>query len=155
MKTPLLKPIFIINILLLLIFLVSGALPLPAGDMDVREHKLQDDLNTLLSEKAGDMETTKARPLFHANRRPPVAVVAAAPVAPKPKKVEFEYRLAGILGSSSSSRTAYLQNSRTQETVVVKSGDVLGPWKILEVAADSILVVGPDGEKAINLASGG
>jgi len=154
-RTPILRLFLIVNLLLVVALLGSNFIPLPKSSENALATSGDDDIENLLAERKGDVDEAKARPLFHESRRPPTTRVASKPAAPVKKKAEFAYRLVGIVGSAKSSRSAYLQDSRTQETVVVKAGHVLGDWKIERVDANLILVFGPDGEKTLELASGG
>lgn len=83
----------------------------------------------------GDLSATRNRPLFAQDRRPPqppapppsrVLPVAKATEPVKPKPV---LSLRGIIVQPSST-LVLLQDMTTSESVVVRSGESFGPWRV-------------------------
>lgn len=82
-----------------------------------------------------------ARPLFHENRRPAVAVPKAVAVpAAAPKPVEFSYDLSGVMRSRDGGYVAYLSHRTSAETVSVRMGDTVEGWTVETISERAVTV---------------
>jgi hypothetical protein len=85
-----------------------------------------------------------ARPLFRPDRHPfptnDQDALAAAPVDLP--------RLTGILLSSDIKRAIFAPEG-SDRSIVVAEGENVGDWRVQEIAADSVTMVGPDGTRRL------
>ena len=85
-----------------------------------------------------------ARPLFRPDRHPfPTNDQDALATAP----VDLP-RLTGILLSSDVKRAIFAPEGSDQ-SIVVAEGENVGDWRVQEIAADSVTMVGPDGTRRL------
>jgi hypothetical protein len=88
--------------------------------------------------------TVLARPLFRPDRHPfPTNDPDALATAP----VDLP-RLTGILLSSDVKRAIFAPEGSDQ-SIVVAEGESVGDWRVQEIAADSVTMVGPDGTRRL------
>jgi len=80
-----------------------------------------------------------ARPLFKPDRQP--YADGRAPISAPPPDLP---RLTGIL-MSSDERHAIFEPDGANKPIVVGEGDNVGDWRVQEIAADSVTLVGPEG----------
>jgi general secretion pathway protein N len=97
------------------------------------------------SESPSDYANTiLARPLFRPDRHPfPTNDQDALATAP----VDLP-RLTGILLSSDVKRAIFAPEGSDQ-SIVVAEGETVGDWRVQEIAADSVTMVGPDGTRRL------
>jgi hypothetical protein len=85
-----------------------------------------------------------ARPLFRPDRHPfPVNDQDAASTAP----IDLP-RLTGILMSDDLRRAIFAPDG-ADKAIVVAEGENVGDWRVQEIAADSVTMVGPDGTRRL------
>ena len=88
--------------------------------------------------------TALARPLFRADRHPfPVNDQDATSTAP----IDLP-RLTGILMSDDLKRAIFAPDG-ADKAIVVAEGENVGDWRVQEIAADSVTMVGPDGTRRL------
>lgn len=155
MNSPLLRTLICMNVFLVFGLFLAQFVPLPDIERDDRSSSLNASLSEGLKPVSIDTATILARPLFHQNRRPPVPVAEA--VAPQVirEKLVAPYALVGVMGASENQRTAYLQHTQTNETVVAKVGDTVGVWAVDTVGTNFITLVFEDERQVIELNGGG
>jgi hypothetical protein len=99
------------------------------------------------------LTATRDRPLFAHNRRPlpPPAPPPPSPprvVAPQqPAKPSPVFALKGIIAERSST-LVLLQDVNTSESIVLRSGDTIGSWRLLVETEYSVSLTG-NGEKIL------
>jgi len=85
-----------------------------------------------------------ARPLFRPDRHPfPTNDQDAASTAP----IDLP-RLTGILMSDDLRRAIFAPDG-ADKAIVVAEGENVGDWRVQEIAADSVTMVGPDGTRRL------
>jgi len=88
--------------------------------------------------------TINARPVFRADRHPYQTndqdAISTAPVDLP--------RLTGILLSSDLKRAIFAPDG-SDKPIVVAEGENVGDWRVQEIAADSVTMVGPDGTRRL------
>jgi hypothetical protein len=87
--------------------------------------------------------TALARPLFRPDRHPLPThdeVVSTAPIDLP--------RLTGILMSADLRRAIFAPDGN-DKTIVVAEGESVGDWRVQEIAADAVTMVGPDGTRRL------
>jgi hypothetical protein len=96
-------------------------------------------------ESPSDFATTAlARPLFRADRHAvPTGDQEALSTAP----VDLP-RLTGILMSDDLKRAIFAPDG-ADKAIVVAEGENVGDWRVQEIAADSVTMVGPDGTRRL------
>lgn len=142
------------NAVTLLAWLSPYLVPLPSDTEAVKAYSNQQELLNGLRGVETDPTVALERPIFHQNRRPPVAEVkVAAPAAPK-QRLEAPYSLAGVVGASEASRKAYLSGTQDGQTHVVKPGDVVGGWSV-ETIGTNFVTLSLDGERRVLELNGG
>jgi hypothetical protein len=87
--------------------------------------------------------TILARPVFRADRHPYETNDQDISTAP----VDLP-RLAGILMSSDLKRAIFAPDG-SDKPIVVSEGENVGGWRVQEIAADSVTMVGPDGTRRL------
>jgi hypothetical protein len=139
--SPFIKLLLMTTCFSIALAMVSIFLPLPGADIDARSNSsLFDQTQDVRSENI-KMKAALARPLFHENRRPPRPApkhVAAKPILAAPTAPDLPFTLAGIVTSGDNNFKAYLQNTRTAETIVIESGDSAGEWSVKIISAQSV-----------------
>jgi hypothetical protein len=104
--------------------------------------------------KLEDLSATRDRPLFAPDRRPPAPPpVAAPPVvsAPPPEEVPDtrpNLSLRGIIRQDSGTLVV-LEDNATSESIVVRSGDNYGRWRVSAETDDSVKLA--DGSEELRL----
>lgn len=151
LQIPLARTLFAFAILACLPLGSAHFIPLPTLDDDER---LQDAIETeeeLMMVESRSIQGVISAPLFHENREraKPRPRNAPAP-APVPVQRTLSYSLSGVLGSGDS-RTAYLLNTATGETVTARAGDQHADIEIVRVEADRVIVIFDGEEKEIAL----
>ncbi|MCJ9430034.1 hypothetical protein [Kordiimonas marina] len=136
--SPLLRTLLILNLVAGLIVLAGIFWPLPGQASRPITRNFQDLDTHKNTASAVDVSEVLDRPLFHENRRKPVAAVAKAQKAAPVRQLEQPYVLAGIMGSGDGGRTVYLMNKHTQETVSAKEGDNAGQWQVKKIDQTSV-----------------
>jgi hypothetical protein len=92
---------------------------------------------------AGTVAAILARPLFRADRRPaPADAHGGASSGPDLP------RLTGIL-LSSDGRKAIFQPPGKERAIVVEVGEIVGDWRVQDIAADAVTLTGPGGTRRL------
>ncbi|NVJ70805.1 MAG: hypothetical protein HWE08_10655 [Alphaproteobacteria bacterium] len=154
-NSPLIVSLFLVNGVSLLVGSFAFVLKLPEPDeqaVSSLEEVLSKDLKDV---REAEMQRALDRPLFHFNRRKPQALEPKAAPKEIKAKIEAPYLLVGIMGSSETSRTAYLQHAETKETVVARMGDAIGDWQVDSIGSNFITLVFDGERRVIQLADGG
>jgi hypothetical protein len=124
------------------LFMPSGndtdAVPMPAAQTPANGAPAADTQNP-----ADFAATILARPLFRADRHPYETNDQDISTAP----VDLP-RLAGILMSSDLKRAIFAPDG-SDKPIVVSEGENVGGWRVQEIAADSVTMVGPDGTRRL------
>ncbi len=129
--------------------------PLPDSNIGLNSTRAQNDIFSGLKSLDTDTSLVLARPLFHRNRRPPAKEVKiAVPEAPEVRR-EVPYRLVGVVGSSETNRSAYLQSTDTNETIVAKVGSTVDVWIVDTIGSNFITLVHDGERKVLELSGGG
>jgi general secretion pathway protein N len=106
--------------------------------------------------KLEDLSATRDRPLFAQSRRPPPPPVAAIPTVSAPQKEEEapdarpNLSLRGIIRQDASTLVV-LEDNSTSESIVVRSGDSYGRWRVTAESDDSVKLADESEELRLNL----
>jgi hypothetical protein len=153
--SPLISSLIVLNVFAL-IFL-GGPYFLPLPDIDKfgsRDQSVIDAFGRKPTDSP-DVQIAIRRPLFHENRRRPVAPVVAPVQQQATVKPDAPFKLVGILGGRDNNRTAYLQNLNSSETVSAKVGDILEQWTVDTIGTNFVTLVYGDERKILELTDGG
>ncbi len=90
------------------------------------------------------METILARPLFRADRRPSSAEGSLAQSG-QPADLP---RLTGII-MANGARKAIFQPSENVRPIIVDEGQMIGVWRVRQIAADTVTLAGPKGVQTL------
>ena len=154
-ENPLVRTILGIAAIAVLSLALPMYWPLPVPEGSLSEDLSAAEIADYLNFEPVVAETSVARPLFHANRRPPVKVAQLpTPKAPE-RKPTFSFELVGIMGSEAASRTVFLFHTGTKETLTGRAGQVLDGWYIETINSDSVVLSGDQGTKTLSIGSGG
>lgn len=151
---PLTRTVFVVAAFAVILGVVASHWPLPAVDSETLPEVAAELEAAAPTVSVGDVAHILERPLFHGNRRKPVAVAKVAPKA-KPRRVEIPFKLAGIVGADATGRTAYLLNTNSQETIAVKQGQEVDDWRIVEITANAVVIDGAGTRRTLTMTNGG
>ncbi len=153
-RSPLLNSLLFMNAAALAALFVAQFWPRPELENTYLDGSIAQFADAAPVTSQQNIAQVKERPLFHHNRRRPVVSVSDKQ-EPQVRHREVPFALAGILGSSATGHTAYLQNQQTQETVSVRAGETLEGWRVMAVN-DREIVIEADGlTKTLTLDDGG
>lgn len=153
-KSPLVRSAAVISILFSAVGLCGLIWPMPLVDAQARAKNELEVTDVWADELGSSFESAKARPLFHENRRYAVAQQPIQTQTKLPNKKTFDFKLVGILGNSSTERTAYLQNETTQETVSVRVDDLVDGWTVEQISERGMSISSGEDNKFIELSGG-
>jgi general secretion pathway protein N len=92
-----------------------------------------------------ELQATRERPLFSANRRPPSVQVEPEALPPIVESASLPFNLTGVaLGPDI--RVAILRNKDTNEEVRLREGEKINPWTV-DVIAERYVVLRGDGKR--------
>ncbi len=110
---------------------------------------------------ASQLETTLSRPLFLADRRPPVrlptadrTVETAVPksvVPPPVPGLPADLRLVGIVVSSAKGTYAVLRSADNPRGVSLVVGDVLADWRVVEIRPGDVVLEAAGQRRVLSL----
>ena len=149
-ESPLLRSLFVLNLIVIGLLFLPQLSPLPRISTANKLEVTTSDIAEFLGGDDHGISEALARPLFHANRRPPQELQAPVEVAPIIPKADFTLELVGVMGAAAS-RTAFLMDSRSQQTHTVKVGQVVGGWSIIEIEANAVRMSNDVEEKVLSL----
>jgi hypothetical protein len=104
--------------------------------------------------KLEDLSATRDRPLFAQSRRPPASppLAVAAPVAAPQEEAAPDPRpnlsLRGIIRQESATLVVLEDNAKS-ESIVVRSGDTYGRWRVTAISDDAVKLA--DGAEELRL----
>lgn len=153
-RSPLLNSLLLLNTAALAALVFAQFWPRPELENTYLDGSIAQFADSAPVTSQQDIAQVKERPLFHHNRRRPVASVSVKQ-APQVRNREVPFALAGILGSLATGHTAYLQNHQTQETVSVRAGEILEGWRVVAVNDREVVLEADGFTKTLKLDDGG
>jgi general secretion pathway protein N len=133
---------------------VPAAAQVPSPAPAAAETAGQDQGRVLPWLKLEDLSATRDRPLFAPDRRPPPLPPVAAPPAvsvAQPEEVPDtrpNLSLKGIIRQDSAILIV-LEDNATSESIIVRSGDSYGRWRVIAESDDSVKLA--DGSEELRL----
>lgn len=149
-ESPFLRLLLILNLFVVGLLFVPGFWPLPQRAASAQADITASDIAEFLGGASHEMDDALARPLFHANRRPPREVQQVVEAAPVIQKPDFTLELVGVMGAAAS-RTAFLMDTSSQQTHTVKVGQIVKGWNITEIEANTVRLSNDLEEKVLSL----
>ena len=153
LASPLLNGLLALCMCSVLLLLVPFMVPLPGEASRALVDRSNSQKDSRVQQGSSNYTGALDRPIFHVNRRKPMAVVVkAAPVVKK--RLEARFKLVGIVGSGNR-RSAYLQHIETGDTRAVRGGESAGKWIVDEIGPDFVALRQGQERRVIKLDSGG
>jgi hypothetical protein len=155
LESPLIKTLFWVNLIAMVLVAGTFLFPLPSVSSAGKTDEPDMSALTVLQRREADLKKVLERPIFHATRRTPQPRVVEKKPEVVQKVEKAPYLLAGVLGTSETSRTAYLQHEETKETISVSVGQTVGGWHVDTIGNNFVTLVLGEERQVIQLANGG
>lgn len=138
--SPILRMLTVLNVIALALLSAPLFWPMPIAQTSADPYISAADIAGYLGETPLVIAEATDRPLFHANRRRPVAEVVeqVAVAQPVVQQEVFTLELVGVMGATADSRTAFILDAASAETYSVRVGGFVNDWSVTAIDASSV-----------------